>query len=87
MVTFQICRKPSRLNVSKDYQGIDWKQESEHRKASVRCKVEHVFLIVKRQFGYSKTAYRYYCSAFPYVNANVQLQFHLCQFAVISQDG
>ncbi len=57
-VIFRICRKPSRLNVSKDYQGIDWEQEIEHRKASVRCKVEHVFLIVKRQFGYSKTAYR-----------------------------
>ena len=27
-------------------------------KASIRCKVEHVFRIVKRQFGYSKTAYR-----------------------------
>ena len=57
-VKFQICRKPSKLNVSKDYAGIDWEREIEHRKASVRCKVEHVFLIVKRQFGYSKTAYR-----------------------------
>ena len=57
-VTFRICRKPTKLNVSKDYQGIDWEREIEHRKASVRCKVEHAFLIVKRQFGYSKTAYR-----------------------------
>ena len=57
-VTFRICRKPSKLNVSKDYRGIDWEREIEHRKASVRCKVEHVFLIVKQQFGYSKTAYR-----------------------------
>ena len=24
----------------------------------IRCKVEHPFLIVKRQFGYCKTAYR-----------------------------
>ena len=57
-VKFRICRKLSRLNVSKDYQGIDWEQEIEHRKASIRCKVEHPFLIVKRQFGYCKTAYR-----------------------------
>lgn len=56
--TFRICRRPSKLNVSKNYQGIDWERDIEHRKASVRCKVEHVFLIVKRQFGYSKTAYR-----------------------------
>ena len=57
-IAYRICRKPSRLNVSKDYQGIDWEREIEHRKASVRCKVEHAFLIVKQQFGYSKTAYR-----------------------------
>ena len=57
-ITFRICRKPSKLNVSKDFKGIDWEQEIEHRKASVRCKVEHPYLIVKRQFGYCKTAYR-----------------------------
>ena len=30
----------------------------ESRKASVRAKVEHVFLIVKRDFGLVKTRYR-----------------------------
>ena len=30
----------------------------ENRKSSTRCKVEHPFLIVKRQFGYCKTAYK-----------------------------
>jgi IS5 family transposase len=30
----------------------------ERRKASVRSKVEHMFLIVKREFGYRKTVYR-----------------------------
>lgn len=30
----------------------------EHRKASVRAKVEHPFLIVKRDFGFVKTRYR-----------------------------
>jgi len=38
--------------------GNKWDKEIEHRKSSVRSKVEHIFLIVKRQFGYSKTAYR-----------------------------
>ena len=30
----------------------------ESRKASVRAKVEHPFLIVKRDFGFTKTRYR-----------------------------
>ena len=50
-VTFWICRRPSKLNVSKDYQGIDWERDIEHRKASVRCKVEHVFLIGELQLA------------------------------------
>ena len=33
-------------------------QHLESRKASVRAKVEHVFLIVKRDFGFAKTRYR-----------------------------
>lgn len=46
------------LNVKKDYAGIDWEREIEHRIASVRCMVEHPFLIVKRQFRFAKTVYR-----------------------------
>ena len=57
-VEYRNCRRPSKLNVSKSYNGINWEREIESRKSSVRCKVEHVFLIVKRQFGYCKTAYR-----------------------------
>ena len=30
----------------------------ENRISSIRCKVEHAFLIVKRDFGYRKVAYR-----------------------------
>jgi IS5 family transposase len=30
----------------------------ECRKASIRAKVEHPFLIVKREFGFTKTRYR-----------------------------
>ena len=33
-------------------------QAIESRKASIRAKVEHVFLIVKRDFGFAKTRYR-----------------------------
>jgi IS5 family transposase len=37
---------------------ISWEKEIERRKSSVRAKVEHPFLIVKRFFGYSKTVYK-----------------------------
>ena len=37
---------------------INWEKTIEHRKSSVRSKVEHPFLIVKRFFGYSKTVYK-----------------------------
>lgn len=57
-VEYRTCRKPSRLNISVSYSGTDWERKIESKKASVRCKVEHVFLIVKRQFGYCKTVYR-----------------------------
>ena len=33
-------------------------KHEEHSKSSVRCKVEHDFLIVKRDFGYTKARYR-----------------------------
>ena len=57
-IEYRINRKPSKLNINKDYTGIDWEREIEHRKSSIRCMVEHPFLIVKRQFKFSKTVYR-----------------------------
>jgi len=57
-IEYRIARKPSKLNVKKAYTGIDWEREIEHRKLSVRCMVEHPFLIIMRLFGFSKTVYR-----------------------------
>jgi IS5 family transposase len=37
---------------------IEWEKEIERRKSSVRSKVEHPFLIIKRYFGFGKTVYR-----------------------------
>ena len=37
---------------------FNWEKRIERSKSSVRAKVEHPFLIVKRFFGYSKTVYR-----------------------------
>lgn len=58
LIDWLICRRPSSLNIKTDYTGFNWEKYIEHQKASVRCKVEHAFLIVKRQLGYRKTVYR-----------------------------
>lgn len=57
-VEFRINLRPSSLKVKDSYRGINWDKEEEHRKSAVRCKVEHPFLIVKKQFGYAKVVYR-----------------------------
>lgn len=58
-VDFRICLRPSQVKTTgKNFDGFCWVRWMEHRKSSIRCKVEHPFLIVKRQFGYFKTAYR-----------------------------
>ena len=40
------------------FNAIDWTRWIEKRKSSVRCKVEHIFRIIKCQFGYRKARYR-----------------------------
>ena len=57
-IDYRICKRPSSLKTSKDYEGINWEKQMENRISSIRCKVEHAFLIVKRDFGYRKVAYR-----------------------------
>ena len=57
-VELRITRRPSSFRTPDSYTGINWDKQIENRKSSVRCKVEHAFLIVKQQFGYKKTAYK-----------------------------
>lgn len=58
-IDFRINKRPSSIKVTeKIYRGFNWEQYIESRKSSVRCKVEHAFLIIKREFGYAKVAYR-----------------------------
>lgn len=57
-VDYRINRRPSQNRIKKEYAGINWDKIIEHGKSSVRCKVEHPFLIVKKLFGYSKVVYR-----------------------------
>lgn len=56
-IDFRVNRRPGKLPHVSD-NAIDWERYIENRKSSVRCKVEHVFRIIKRQFGYTKTVYR-----------------------------
>ncbi|MCD8100229.1 MAG: IS5 family transposase [Oscillospiraceae bacterium] len=58
MIDFRINRRPSQVKTSDTYAGINWEKKIEHDKSSVRCKVEHPFLAVKRTFGYRKVAYK-----------------------------
>lgn len=56
-IDYRINLRPGRFpNVSD--KAIDWTRYIEKRKSSVRCKVEHVFRIIKCQFGYRKVRYR-----------------------------
>ena len=57
-VEFRTNVRPSSIKVPDSYQGMNWDKQIENRKSSTRCKVEHPFLIVKKQFGYSKVVYR-----------------------------
>ena len=57
-IDFIINRRPSSMRDRSNYSGFDWDKEIERKKSSVRCKVEHPFLIVKKFFGYAKVVYR-----------------------------
>ena len=57
-VEYRVAVRPSSLKTTELFKGFNWEKFIEHRKSSVRCKVEHAFLIVKRDFGYRKVAYK-----------------------------
>ena len=56
-IDFRINFRPGRLPKVSD-NAIDWTRWIEKRKSSVRCKVEHIFRMIKCQFGYRKVRYR-----------------------------
>ena len=57
-VDYRVAMRPSSLKTTDLFTGFNWEKFIEHQKSSVRCKVEHAFLIVKRDFGYRKVAYK-----------------------------
>ncbi len=56
-IDYRINRRPGKLPKVSD-NAIDWERYIENRKSSTRCKVEHLFHIIKNLFGYSKVVYR-----------------------------
>jgi IS5 family transposase len=50
--------KPYRKNEWQSGPGIYWHRFFEYQKSRVRCKVEYVFLVIKRLFHYQKVRYR-----------------------------
>ncbi len=57
-IKFRINKRPSSLKIKDCYKGENWDKFIERIKSSVRSKVEHPFLIVKRYFGYWKVVYK-----------------------------
>ena len=57
-IDYRINRRPGMLHRMKDHGGQDWERFIEHRKSSVRSKVEHPFRFLKVQCGFCKTVYR-----------------------------
>ena len=57
-IDYRIVSRPSMRKITEVYKGIDFDRQEDRRKSSIRSKVEHPFLIVKKQFGYAKTVYR-----------------------------
>lgn len=57
-IKFRINKRPSSLKINDCYKGENWDRSIERSKSSVRSKVEHPFLIVKRYFGYCKVVYK-----------------------------
>ncbi len=55
---FWIAEKPSKLRTIKNKRERRYAERWEHRKASLRAKVEHPFRVIKRQFGFTKVRYR-----------------------------
>ena len=56
-INYKINRKPSQIK-KLSQSGRYAAKRSEHKKSSIRAKVEHVFAVVKRQLGYRRTRYR-----------------------------
>ena len=56
-IDFRIVRSPQSIKAVSD-NAINREKEIDHRKSSVRCKVEHAFYYIKVRFKFTKVRYR-----------------------------
>ena len=57
-IQYIVCTRPSSLKKRYSGKALEAAQAEEHRKSSVRCKVEHVFAVVKGLFRFRKVRWR-----------------------------
>ena len=57
-VNWHIAARPSDIAKLPEGRRQDKARKQEHRKASVRAKVEHPFRVIKRQFGLTKVRFK-----------------------------
>lgn len=57
-VDFRVAKRPSQNRMTNNYKGMHWDKIIEHKKSSIRCKVEHPFHIIKNFFKCKKTKFR-----------------------------
>ena len=57
-IAYRINRRPGAMRQDPMNISTQWDRHIESRKSSVRSKIEHVFRIVKIQFGFNKVVYR-----------------------------
>ena len=57
-IDYRIAKRPSSLKMTNTFQGVNRDKYIEHCKSSIRCKAEHAFPIVKRDFDCRKAGYR-----------------------------
>ena len=55
---WEIAARPGRIKAMPEGRKRRALERIEHRKASIRAKVEHPFRVIKRQFGFTKVRYR-----------------------------
>jgi transposase, IS5 family len=55
---WEIAARPSRIRAMPDGRDKRAARKDEHRKASIRAKVEHPFRVIKRQFGLAKVRFK-----------------------------
>ena len=80
-IRYIICARPSSLK--KRYVGAEYEKAvaAEHAKASIRCKVEHVFAVVKGMFRFRKTRLR----GLTKVNAQLHMLFALANLILAAR--